>query len=89
MYFNNCVHVKLGWGFTAPLWFTRGVKQRCNLSLLLFALFIAGLGVKLQELKLAIQMGSKTITSIFHRRPHGIKKKDSRDNRMRQSDKEL
>ena len=65
MYFNDCVQVKIGDRLSAPLWFSRGVKQGCCLSPLLFALYIAGLGVKLQLSKLGIPLGKEVLTGLF------------------------
>ena len=65
MYYNDNVQVRLGDGLSAPLWFTRGVKQGCCLSPLLFALYVSGLGIKLQESRLGIKLGSEILTGIF------------------------
>ena len=65
MNFNDCIKVKIGGEFSEPVWFTRGVKQGCCLSQLLFSLYIAGLGIKLQETKLGVQLGTETITGLF------------------------
>ena len=40
MYFNDSVKVRIGEGLSRPLWFTKGVKQGCVLSPLLFALYV-------------------------------------------------
>ena len=65
MYYNDNIQVRLEDGLSAPLWFTRGVKQGCCLSPLLFAPYVAGLGIKLQESCLGIKLGSETLTGIF------------------------
>ena len=39
MYFNDSVQVRIGEGLSILLWFTKGVKQGCVLSPLLFSLF--------------------------------------------------
>ena len=65
MYYNDNVVIKLSQGLSAPLWFTRGVKQGCALSPLLFALYIAGLGIRLQESKLGIEIGGVHLTGLF------------------------
>ena len=65
MYYNDNIQVRLGDRLSAPLWFTRGVKQGCCLSPLLFALYVAGLGIKLQESCLGIKLGSEILTGIF------------------------
>ena len=36
MYYNDSVKVRVKGGLTVPLWFTKGVKQGCGLSPLLF-----------------------------------------------------
>ena len=65
MYYNDCIKIKIGSELSEPVWFTRGVKQGCCLSPLLFSLYISGLGVKLQESKLGVQMGTETLTGLF------------------------
>jgi len=65
MYFNDSVQVRLGARMSAPLWFTRGVKQGCCLSPLLFALYVAGLGIRLQESKLGVKLGVEVLTALF------------------------
>ena len=65
MYYNDNIRVRLSDGLSDPLWFTRGVKQGCCLSPLLFALYVSELGIKLQETKLGIQLGSLTLTGLF------------------------
>jgi len=42
MYYNDSVRVRIKGGLTAPLWVTKGVKQGCGLSPLLFSLYMAG-----------------------------------------------
>ena len=51
MFYNDCVRVRIQGGLSAPLWFTRGVKQGCSLSPLLFSLYMSGLGAALHEEK--------------------------------------
>ena len=65
MYYNDSIRVRLGDGLSEQLWFTRGVKQGCCLSPLLFALYVSGLGVNLQDTGLGIQLGSVILTGIF------------------------
>ena len=45
--------------------FTRGVKQGCSLSPMLFALYISGLGEALHLSKFGIRMGSSIISALF------------------------
>ena len=54
MYYNDCVRISLVHGHTDLLYFTRGVKQGCSLSTMLFALYISGLGDALHLSKLGI-----------------------------------
>ena len=61
MYFNDCVQVNLGFKMSAPLWFTRGVKQGCSLSPLLFSLHMSGLGKQLQKSEVGIKLGQITL----------------------------
>ena len=65
MYYNDNVRVNLGARMTAPLWFTRGVKQGCCLSPLLFSLYISGLGIRIQETQLGIKLGGVIMSGIF------------------------
>ena len=65
MYFNDCVQINLGGRLSAPLWFTQGVKQGCNLSPVLFALYIARLVVRLQETVLGVELGDNVITCLL------------------------
>ena len=65
MYYNDNVVIKLSRGVSSPLWFTRGVKQGCALSPLLFALYISGLGIRLQETKRGIDIGGIHLTGLF------------------------
>jgi len=64
-YYNDNAVIKLSRGLSAPVWFTCGVKQGCALSPLLFALFIAGLGIRLEETKLWIEIGGVHLTGLF------------------------
>ena len=49
MYYNGNIQVNLMGGLSPRIWFTKGVKQGCSLSTLLFALYISGLGKVLQD----------------------------------------
>ena len=60
MYYNDCVRISLLHGLTEPLYFTRGVKQGCSLSPMLFALYISRLGEAL-----GVRMGSSIISALF------------------------
>ena len=65
MYNNDCVKISVLGGLSEPLYFTKGVKQGCSLSPLLFSLYIASLGTKLHDSKLGIKMGTEVITALF------------------------
>ena len=65
MYFNDCVRINLAYGLSESLFFTQGVKQGCSLSPLLFALYIASLGLALDRSKLGVKLGKAMITAIF------------------------
>ena len=65
MYYNDSVQIRIGKTLSSPLWFTHGVKQGCALSPLLFALYISGLGAKLQEMKLGVELGGVVLTRMF------------------------
>ena len=65
MYYNNCVRVFIAGGLSAPLWFTKGVKQVCIKSPLLFALYISGLGKVLHEMKEGVNFDGQILTALF------------------------
>ena len=65
MYYNDCVRVNLSRGLSDPVYFTQGVKQGCSLSPMLFALFIASLGVALDSTKLGVELGGTVLTALF------------------------
>ena len=65
MYFNDCVCVRIKGGLSAPLWFTKGVKQGCVLSPLLFAQYISGLGRILHYLREGVQFEDCFISALF------------------------
>ena len=59
------IRISLGQGLTDPLYFTKGVKQGCSLSPMLFALNISGLGEALHLSQLGIKMGLSIISALF------------------------
>jgi len=65
MYYNDNVRVRLSGGLSNPLWFTRGVKQGCVLSPLLFSLYISGLGRVLHSMKEGVQFNGVFISALF------------------------
>ena len=65
MYYNDNVRVRLCGGLSNPLWFTRGVKQGCVLSPLLFSLYVSGLGKVLHSMKEGIHFSGMTISALF------------------------
>ena len=65
MYYNYCVQVRVKGGLSTPLWFTKGVKQGCVLSPLLFSLYIAGLGAALHSLREGIDFDGVVISALF------------------------
>ena len=64
MYYNDSVHVRIGSGLSSPLWFTRGVKQGCVMSPLLFALYLSGLGKALHAMKEGINFEGVIISAL-------------------------
>ena len=65
MYYNDSVQVRIGSGLSSPLWFTRGVKQGCVLSPLLFALYLSGLGKVLHAMKEGINFEGVIISALM------------------------
>ena len=65
MYYNDSVQVRIGNGLSSPLWFTRGVKQGCVLSPLLFALYLSGLGKALHSMKEGINFEGLIISALM------------------------
>ena len=63
--YNDCVRISIAHGLTDLLYFTRGVKQGCSLSPMLFALYIYGLGEALHFFELGFRMGSSIISALF------------------------
>ena len=52
-------------GLSSSLWFTRGVKQGCALSPLLFSLYISGLGKVLYFKKEGVVFNDILVTALF------------------------
>ena len=65
MYYNDSVKVRIGNGLSAPLWFTRRVKQGCVLSPLLVALYLSGLGKVLHYMKEGINFNWLIISALM------------------------
>ena len=65
MYCSDNIQLTLPIRFSAPIWFKKGVKQGCSLSLMLFALYVSGLGDALHSSKVGFQMGEVVLTAIF------------------------
>ena len=65
MYYNDNVQLTLPTRLSAPIWFTKGVKQGCSLSPMLFSLYVSGLGDALHNSELGFRMGEVVLTAIF------------------------
>ena len=65
MYYNDCVQIRVKGGLSAPLWFTKGIKQGCILSPMLFSLYISGLGKVLHSLREGIAVDGVVIYELF------------------------
>ena len=64
MYYNDCIQIRVKGGLSA-LWFTKGVKQSCVLSPMLFSLYISGLGKVLHSLRKGIAFDGVVISALF------------------------
>ena len=65
MYFNDCIQLTLPTRLSQPIWFTKGVKQGCSLSPMLFALYVSGLGNALEKSRLGFRIGDLVLTAFF------------------------
>ena len=65
MYYKDSVQVRIRGGLTEPLWFTKGVKQGCVLSPLLFALYISSLGNVLHSMQEGVEFVGLVISALF------------------------
>ena len=65
MNYNISVQVRIGSGLSKPLWFTRGVKQGCVLSPLLFALYISRLRDVLHAMKEGVNFKGVVVLVLF------------------------
>ena len=65
MYYNDSGQVRIGSGLSKPLWFTRGVKQGCVLSPLLFAHYISRLEDVLRAMKEGVNFEGVVISVLF------------------------
>ena len=65
LYSNDCVTSNINGRTTRPIYLSRGVKQGCSLSPLLFALYIADLGYELSNCGEGFQLQGVKICSLF------------------------
>ena len=65
-YTNDSVIYNVGTGVTKALYLTQGVKQGCNLSPLLFNLFLVDVIKAIHQKKLGIKVGQNIITIISY-----------------------
>ena len=65
-YTGDSVIYAVGDGTTKPLFMTQGVKQGCNLSPMLFNLFLVDMINKVHSMKLGIKLGSDIVTIISY-----------------------
>merc|ERR1719427_1098610 len=65
MYRNDSVRFLINGHYTDQLFLTKGVKQGCNLSPLLFALFMNSLGNELNSTGRGIDLGNTNISALF------------------------
>ena len=65
-YTNDSVVYVVGQGLTKALYLTQGVKQGCNLSPLLFNLFLVDVIEAIHQKKLGIKLGQNVVTIISY-----------------------
>ena len=65
MYQNDRLQFFVMGAYSSPLWLRLGVKQGCNLSPLLFALFLSGLGPRLMATRLGIELRPGLLVSTL------------------------
>lgn len=65
LYNNDCVSTVVNGIKTRPIYQSRGVRQGCSLSPLLFALYLADLGDELEKSQLGFNLAGKTVSGLL------------------------